>query len=330
MVVGNFTKQEVDMLFDKFLATQTPFLNVVAQQQAAQAHVQAQQMQVASMPAPTTPELLPSDVASATDSGTEAPSDATPVVGPQPSPIDAASKRKRKSSANGTRKRPRTEAERKERRRMQNRVAAATSRQKKKRYHADLENKVNELTTTTQKLQAQLAALMEENTRLRSLTASQDPQGTTAPFSVKVEPTQQVKLESGEDPFLNTTINSVTVESAEFPVSQQSNAVMSTMVLFQIQFLLQFMLLPWIGLFLAEMAISGPGTMKTQFKTSMMRCPNSTTPYVSKKSISCPWTNSASCSQAIMRSLSSKWRPKTAGSGTLLSQLRLSSPPLPS
>lgn len=89
---------------------------------------------------------------------------------------------------------------------MQNRKAAATSREKKKRYHAELETKVDELVQTTQSLQAQLDALMAENARLRA-------QKNQPAVAVKQEPNVEQELKGSS--FLDTTLShSVTVESA--------------------------------------------------------------------------------------------------------------------
>lgn len=76
-------------------------------------------------------------------------------------------KRKRPRGSDSSQKKPRSENERKERRRLQNRMAAATSREKKKRFHAQLEGKVESMTAENLRLQAQVRMLIEENEKLR-------------------------------------------------------------------------------------------------------------------------------------------------------------------
>lgn len=75
----------------------------------------------------------------------------------------------------------------KARRRKQNRVAAQTSREKKKKYLTNLENQVNCLNQQNMDLQAQLLALQEENRRLKEGSSPSDMPSLITSI-VKAEP----------------------------------------------------------------------------------------------------------------------------------------------
>jgi regulator of replication initiation timing len=107
------------------------------------------------------------------------------------------------------------------RRRKQNRVAAQTSREKKKKYLNGLESQVQDLSDQNQKLQAQLQAALEENKRLRK---AQEGNHNHLSF-VKSGP--MLPLESQAQPRNLKTEVITTLESAVFVFPQPSEVVMT-------------------------------------------------------------------------------------------------------
>ena len=144
------------------------------------------------------------------------------------------------------------------RRRKQNRVAAQTSREKKKKYLNGLEQKVQDLTFQNQQIHAQLQAALAENRRLRNLPEDgSKPEKFASPplleCSADDTPTQiSVKAEK--------TIT--TFESAVFKFSQPSEVVMGFL----------FFLLS-----LALIIYEAPQSLAMSFSKTLEECSTSTT-----------------------------------------------------
>lgn len=121
-------------------------------------------------------------------------------------------KRKRPRGSESSQKKPRSENERKERRRLQNRMAAATSREKKKKFHAQLEGKVESMTAENLRLQAQVRMLIEENERLRQ-SQSQTPSNMSQ-STLKSESSESSETSDDASSVNTPTFANLTLESA--------------------------------------------------------------------------------------------------------------------
>lgn len=208
---GAFQKEGVSRLFDSYLSEPTPQIDTAG------------------------PDSLTAAVA-ATDASSSSDSDST---------SSSSQKRKRTETVCTRRsKKPRSESERKERRRMQNRMAAATSREKKKRYHQELEHKVQSLSTQNTDLQRQIEALLEENNRLKSFHSTssfESPTLSSTPTELKSNAQDNQKKAN-----CTSTIDAITPnESAVLCIPQQPE-VMVTLVSCQVDILVQLMFLPLI------------------------------------------------------------------------------------
>jgi len=120
------------------------------------------------------------------------------------------------------------EEAKKRRRREQNREAAAASRARKAAYIASLEEQVRQLTAKQRQLEAQVAALLEENLRLRSLASSTATSEAPAPARPRQElPTNVAAGANG-----GKQSDSAVVASSLPRKSLSSNALVSMFWLF--------------------------------------------------------------------------------------------------
>lgn len=208
------------------------------------------------VPVPASPM---SDAASEDASEDSSPSTARPKrKSPQAAVTKATTKRAKKEDQEATGDDP--ELCKKARRRKQNRVAAQTSREKKKKYLSGLEQKVQELTDQNAALLAKLKEAQEENLRLRenkwdgdevqpSLAVEPSLSNTKQPSGVKLEEFSYI---GDLKPPSATKKQAIIFESAVFALPQQTEMMALSLVL-QVQFLLQLMaVLPWILLKLTQ------------------------------------------------------------------------------
>lgn len=225
------SKVEIGALFDEFLSLNQPYSDVIVNSS-----------QWSHQPQRAYPQI-PQDLTLKSDIVSSAPSSpdssaciaSSPVLRAQefcPSSPDSFNKStKRKSTSTDDSKRKKksrsddndsdcVDANKKARRRKQNRVAAQTSREKKKRYLTGLESKVQELSDQNLQLQAQLKAALAENVRLKQ----GHPQSTPAyvpSFVVKAPPLEP-------EATLTTTVkkeSAIAFESAVFYFPQPSEVM---------------------------------------------------------------------------------------------------------